>query len=570
MHDRRDRTSWAYQLPPNLAPPIPYAESSGVPAFPPSSSHMLSSPIAHALMPSHHQHHSQQRLSTHPPNSTNFLSSFRCASSNSDYRNEQDSVTQQQRQHQDQVARQVASLVSYQLYLPPSFTMMTETWFGLVQTPRDAYLLLEACRVGMLHRITRRLTDLERSQVIRPGAVFVWEEKEAGIKRWTDHVRWSPSRVSGAFLIYSELLSATRDSHLHVSDPLLKQSFSSTTLDGDRLHLIAYYSKSALDAGHLRTPAVDETLRSIVVPTGVYPDHRATGGVEDQASRDRQRSSLIPRTAVGSYETSHSIPSSSSLDSAASSLDTPHLHPSTPTQLSEVITYPRPSLPEASQPHHLTRPLSNPRGAKEYNYGSQPDYYSSFYNQPLAPSFPERQALPSDTTRWDSFPANVPSWEAGTESSTATSEPSNSYPNVTTTTPVASVLTSPNHPSMSALGVWGEQDGDKTERRITASTTTHRLAAHSSLLAGSNTHGYHPYARIPERERMSKDRRIEAKQRDNRGFSYDPTTAPGTPQDRVYNSLPPLHGTKMNDSPPLSSSNTPTPTTLAAVGDGPQ
>lgn len=77
------------------------------------------------------------------------------------------------------------------IFQPTSFTMMTETWFGLVQTPRDAYLLLEACRIGMLYRITRRLTDLERSQIIRPGAVFVWEEKEAGIKRWTDHVRWS-------------------------------------------------------------------------------------------------------------------------------------------------------------------------------------------------------------------------------------------------------------------------------------------------------------------------------------------------------------------------------------------
>lgn len=83
------------------------------------------------------------------------------------------------------------SLILYLIFQPQQFTMMSETWYGLVQTPRDAYLLLEACRVGKLYRITRRLTDLERSQIIRPGAVFVWEEKEAGIKRWTDHVRWS-------------------------------------------------------------------------------------------------------------------------------------------------------------------------------------------------------------------------------------------------------------------------------------------------------------------------------------------------------------------------------------------
>ncbi|OAV95465.1 hypothetical protein PTTG_04628 [Puccinia triticina 1-1 BBBD Race 1] len=330
--------------------------------------------------------------------------------------------------------------------------MMSETWFGLVQTPRDAYLLLEACRVGKLHRITRRLTDLERSQIIRPGAVFVWEEKEAGIKRWTDHVRWSPSRVSGAFLVYSELLSAaTRDSHTHVSDPLLKQSFSSTTLDGDRLHLIAYYSKSALDSRQLRTPTGDDNLRSIVVPTGVYPDHRATGGVEDQATRDRQRSSLLPRSSVGSFETSHSIPSSSSLESVTSSLDTPHLHPATPTQLGE-LSYHRPPLSGVSH-LHTARSLSDTRGSSEFKYGHQPDYYSSFYPQSLAPSVTDRQTMPSDSTRWESFPPNLSTWEANTGTSAATSE-SVSYPSVTTTTPIASGLNSPNTSSISALGVW--------------------------------------------------------------------------------------------------------------------
>jgi len=66
---------------------------------------------------------------------------------------------------------------------------MSESWFGLIQTPSDAYTIIEACRVGILPRITRRLTDTERLRIIRPGAVFCWGEKEAGIKRWTDHVR---------------------------------------------------------------------------------------------------------------------------------------------------------------------------------------------------------------------------------------------------------------------------------------------------------------------------------------------------------------------------------------------
>lgn len=175
MHDRRDRTSWAF--PPNLAPSIPYADSSGVPAcHPPPSSHMLS-PVAHVLLPSLQYHqHSHPRLLSASNNSLTLQSSLRAAPSNHDCTEEQHRV-HQHLQHQEYLTRPLASL-------PPSFSMMTETWFGLIQTPKDAYLLLEACRIGMLYRITRRLTDLERSQIIRPGAVFVWEEKEAGIKRY--------------------------------------------------------------------------------------------------------------------------------------------------------------------------------------------------------------------------------------------------------------------------------------------------------------------------------------------------------------------------------------------------
>jgi hypothetical protein len=139
---------------------------------------------------------------------------------------------------------------------------------------------------------------------------------------------------------------------------------------------------------------------------------------------------------------------------------------------------------------------------------------------------------------------------------------------VTATTPVASVLTSPNPLHMSDLGAWdGEQDIEKAERRIPAAIP-HSVASHPSLLASSNTHGYHPYARMPDRERMSKDRRMEAKHRNTRGFSYDPTTAPGTPLDQIYKL--PTHQGPISDSPPQSSSNTPPPTTVAAVVEAEQ
>lgn len=33
------------------------------------------------------------------------------------------------------------------------------------------------------------------------GAVFVFGEEESGMKRWTDGRLWSPSRISGNFLV---------------------------------------------------------------------------------------------------------------------------------------------------------------------------------------------------------------------------------------------------------------------------------------------------------------------------------------------------------------------------------
>ena len=64
--------------------------------------------------------------------------------------------------------------------------------------------ILEAVRLGIVPRVTRRLTGHERS-MIRPGTVWVWEEEETNMRRWTDGRRWGASRVGGGgFLVYTE------------------------------------------------------------------------------------------------------------------------------------------------------------------------------------------------------------------------------------------------------------------------------------------------------------------------------------------------------------------------------
>ncbi|EDN04591.1 protein required for yeast-phase growth [Histoplasma capsulatum] len=83
--------------------------------------------------------------------------------------------------------------------------VLEPTFTGYVATTQDALILFEACLTGILHHVPRRPHDRERSQLVKSGSVFIYEENASGIKRWTDGVTWSPSRILGNFLVYREL-----------------------------------------------------------------------------------------------------------------------------------------------------------------------------------------------------------------------------------------------------------------------------------------------------------------------------------------------------------------------------
>ncbi|KAK5166223.1 Global transcription regulator sge1 [Saxophila tyrrhenica] len=82
---------------------------------------------------------------------------------------------------------------------------LVPTFHGFVSTTTDGLMLFEACLSGKLHHVPRRPHDRERSHLIKSGSIFIYEENASGIKRWTDGVAWSPSRILGNFLIYREL-----------------------------------------------------------------------------------------------------------------------------------------------------------------------------------------------------------------------------------------------------------------------------------------------------------------------------------------------------------------------------
>ncbi|PWN27604.1 hypothetical protein BDZ90DRAFT_213623, partial [Jaminaea rosea] len=142
------------------------------------------------------------------------------------------------------------------------------TYRGHIKTSTDAILLLAACDLPASpppRRIHRRLLESERADLIQPGSIFVWDEKEAGMRRWTDGKCWSASRVSGCFLTYRELEVRKRSAH-DINGPranqykvegLIKQSFSMTTTSGRKLHIVSYYTKRDVREGRLRRVSED-------------------------------------------------------------------------------------------------------------------------------------------------------------------------------------------------------------------------------------------------------------------------------------------------------------------------
>ncbi|KAF9039191.1 Gti1/Pac2 family-domain-containing protein, partial [Panaeolus papilionaceus] len=184
-------------------------------------------------------------------------------------------------------------------------------WSGWIETTGDALLILEAAKRGIIPRVTRRLVDSER-KMIMSGSVFVFEEEESGIRRWTDGFYWSPSRILGNFLLYREtdkrsaahrggradidmsdvneatrveghslsrpradssamgvdrhrernLVGSLTNTYKFKPDGLMKKTFS-LTINGVAQHLISYYKVEDVESGRLRSPSSLPELSSL-------------------------------------------------------------------------------------------------------------------------------------------------------------------------------------------------------------------------------------------------------------------------------------------------------------------
>lgn len=86
-----------------------------------------------------------------------------------------------------------------------STAKLTPSYYGYVGSTKDALLIIQAIVDKQLDLVSRRPHERERPSLIKSGNVFVFIEEKSGIKRWTDGIAWSPSRILGRFLVYREL-----------------------------------------------------------------------------------------------------------------------------------------------------------------------------------------------------------------------------------------------------------------------------------------------------------------------------------------------------------------------------
>ncbi|KAF7698585.1 cAMP-independent regulatory protein pac2 [Cucumispora dikerogammari] len=75
---------------------------------------------------------------------------------------------------------------------------------GYIHKIEDAELVVHAIRFGLMESMQNRLSK-ENKGMIQSGQIYCFRYETEGMKRWTDGRIWSPSRVSGKFLIYKEV-----------------------------------------------------------------------------------------------------------------------------------------------------------------------------------------------------------------------------------------------------------------------------------------------------------------------------------------------------------------------------
>lgn len=161
--------------------------------------------------------------------------------------------------------------------------------------------------------------------MIASGSCYVWEEhgqhseltgNALAISRWTDGIRWGPSRVRDGFLFYQEKRDRSAYAGHSMSPSKQEQSvlnkqtytvFVDTARGKQKWHLIAYFTQESLP----RLKVIEDfpELASLQVPLGSYPSARHPKGRPEHVFTPREGTAdfvpYLPSTS-GSPSTSQS------------------------------------------------------------------------------------------------------------------------------------------------------------------------------------------------------------------------------------------------------------------------
>ncbi|KAJ4302752.1 Gluconate transport-inducing protein required for gluconate-H+ symport [Kalmusia sp. IMI 367209] len=168
------------------------------------------------------------------------------------------------------------------------------TWHGFLDTTKDAMTIVEAALQGRLGHISRRPHDKERAEMLTSGTVLVYEENASGIRRWTDAVHWSPSRVMNNCLIYRQLTRALK--------PEEKRSALNPSCGGKRKRKESV-SPSITKAGENVNNSEDEYDNPVFsggIASDVTPTEKVYANFAQSLSPDQQR--RFCGSLIDSYE----------------------------------------------------------------------------------------------------------------------------------------------------------------------------------------------------------------------------------------------------------------------------
>lgn len=318
------------------------------------------------------------------------------------------------------------------------------SYVGHVKSTAEAILLFEGCLQGAISHVSRRPHDRERSHLIKSGNVFIYEENSSGIKRWTDGIPWSPSRILGNFLVYRELerpfppgekkramkrtskkspgISKTELGVPQASNPqssaasalnsnsvpnehtrsligslvdsygfkeggLVKKTIS-TTVNGVSHHLVSYYSVDDVLNNRLSVPSKDPRLQNIIPRHELLHNQNFRAAADEADSMDRM--SGEDRNVYGGY--TYGARNGYEMTNQSFARPMPLPTPPQPTY-SQYPPAPSSMYGYNATPHQST-PYSNPPSvpaASGVDYGG--------YNVPTPGIYPRAESYEQSTAR---------------------------------------------------------------------------------------------------------------------------------------------------------------------------